>query len=135
MICAMQHISLLLLGLFFVSTPAHAAPCETGDPFPYKTPHKIGSQPVDPSIDCPADIQAWMNRVNSCAHFAGEPPYDKARAAEIEAALKENKCAMLGCEFDTLFGQYEGDIVYTGIMIGYLELIYGDAESLPKCEK
>ena len=135
----MHKIPLLLLLsllLFIASfTPAQAAPCETGDPFPYVPPAKIGSQTVDPKIDCPADIQVWMNRVNICAHFAGEPPYDKARAAEIDAALKDNKCQQLGCEFETLFTQYEGDIVYTGVMTGYLESIYGDANSLPVCEK
>lgn len=138
-VLSMHKISLLLLLALFVLTAsisaAQAAPCETGDPFPYMTPAKIGSHTVDPKVDCPKDIQTWMNRVNICAHFSGEPPYNKERAAEIDAALKDNKCDQLGCEFETLFTQYEGDIVYTGVMTGYLESIYGDADSLPKCDQ
>ncbi|AVJ35272.1 hypothetical protein CLM74_10085 [Stenotrophomonas sp. MYb57] len=35
----------------------------------------------------PADVQAFIERENSCQHFAGEEPYDDARRRELEAAI------------------------------------------------
>jgi hypothetical protein len=37
--------------------------------------------------DMPADVQAFIERENSCQHFAGEEPYDDARRRELEAAI------------------------------------------------
>lgn len=130
-----QIIPLALVSLVLLPAAASAAPCRVGDPFPYTMPESFGSQPVDPKIDCPANIQSWMNRVNICAHFAGEPPYDRERAEFIDGAMKENKCHQLGCEHEALYAEYEGDIVYAGVINGYLESIYGDTTSLPECEK
>lgn len=35
----------------------------------------------------PADVQTFIERENSCQHFAGEEPYDDARRRELEAAI------------------------------------------------
>jgi beta-lactamase class D len=134
----MRHIPLLFAALVLLTllcpTVASAAPCQTGDPFPYKTPARIGSEKVDPSIDCPGDIQSWMNRVNACAHFSGEPPYDKEREDFINAKLSENKCDVLKCDTQALLDANEGDIIYFGIIAEYLESVYGDVKDMPECK-
>ncbi len=40
----------------------------------------------------PPQIAAFIERRAGCNHFLGEEPYDRARRAEIEAALKELSC-------------------------------------------
>ncbi len=136
----MRHIPLLFLFLLFLSflalgtQTAHAAPCATGEPFPYTVPARIGSEKVDPAIDCPADIQGWMNRLNTCAHFSGEPPYDEERQKYIDDQLEKNKCATIRCDYEKLKADYEGDIIYFGIIVGYMESIYGEETMMPECK-
>lgn len=131
----MRHIPLLLFILLpLISFKAHAAPCETGDPFPYTPPARIGSEKVDPTIDCPSDIQSWMNRVNACAHFSGEPPYDEERRKFIDDQLAKNKCDAIKCDYEKLKSEYEGDIVYFGIVIDYMEAVYGEETMMPACK-
>ena len=40
----------------------------------------------------PRDAAAVVTRRVMCDHWTGEEPYDKARAREIERAIKQNKC-------------------------------------------
>lgn len=122
----------LIPGLFALVLVAGCAPaaqekCVTGDPFPYTSPYNVGG--------CPADIQRWIDRVNICGHFAGEEPYDEERRASLNKAAAENRCDAVGCDYEALFSRYEGDIVYTGILTGYAEQVYGATENIPHCTK
>ncbi len=114
----------LLAFLLFVCTAAQAK-CMTEEPFSYTAPHDMEA--------CPEDIQNWMNRVNLCAYFAGEEAYDEERDAFIDATMAEYRCSAIGCDFQALFSQYEGDIVYTGILTEYGAHVYGDGENIPQC--
>ncbi len=40
----------------------------------------------------PADVAAFLDRRSQCAHWADEDPYDKNRAAEINAAMTRLDC-------------------------------------------
>ena len=43
----------------------------------------------------PKDAAAVVTRRVICDHWAGEEPYDKARAREIARAMRQNKCDSL----------------------------------------
>jgi hypothetical protein len=43
----------------------------------------------------PKDVIALIERITSCAHWAGEGGYDAARQAEIEKALRDLACNKL----------------------------------------
>lgn len=43
----------------------------------------------------PRAAQALLLRMESCHHWAGEEPYDQARATEIERAMKKDACDRL----------------------------------------
>jgi hypothetical protein len=99
--------------------------CQTGDAFPYTAPYDMEF--------CPNDIQAWMDRTNGCAHFAGEEPYDAERGKFLNEQMDKLRCNDIGCDFQALFLKYEGDIVYTGILTGYAEATFGNVDNLPFC--
>jgi hypothetical protein len=40
----------------------------------------------------PKDVAAFIHRSFNCHHWAGEEPYDKARAQEIARAIKRYHC-------------------------------------------
>lgn len=117
-----------LIAIFSVPACAEDKKCQTGDPFPYVSPYSTNT--------CPPEIQDWMNRVNACAHFAGEEATDVERKAFLDAEMQKNKCDAIGCDFETIFAKHEGDIVYTGILTQYAALVYGESmDSLPACDK
>ncbi len=60
------------------------------------------------SVDgkCSEEISKYLESVESCNHWAGEEPYDDARGAEIEAALKELNCEKLGCDFQNILKEH-----------------------------
>lgn len=116
----MKYILGVCLGLFlFMPNSAFAENCKTGDPFAYESPYNIES--------CPEDIQNWMDRANTCAYFEGEEPYDADRKAEIDGILNENQCDYIGCDARDLWGEYEGDVIYTRVISDYEVLLYGEA--------
>ncbi|WP_260599974.1 hypothetical protein [Sphingomonas endolithica] len=41
----------------------------------------------------PAEVKTLIERRAQCEHWAGEEPYDAARAAAIDAALRRLRCA------------------------------------------
>lgn len=124
----MKYILGVCLGLFlFMPNAAFAENCKTGDPFPYESPYNIES--------CPKDIQNWMDRANTCAYFEGEEPYDAERKAEIDGILNENQCGYIGCDARKLWSQYEGDVIYTRVIIDYESLIYDDVGVLCDVEQ
>lgn len=57
-------------------------------------------------VDCPADVQALIDRALGCQHWTGEEPYDEARGHEIETALTELKCDVLSLDYDELLKKY-----------------------------
>lgn len=117
----MSRFSFLLAAglVFFVPESAWAAgKCVVGDPYPYEAPYDMA--------ECPADIQMWMDRANGCAHYSGEETTDDDRAAEIGEAMNELQCEFIGCDYTGLLSKYEGDVVYTGVLTGYEQVLYGD---------
>ncbi len=40
-------------------------------------------------------VPEFVERADMCAHFSGEEPYDDARRAEIDAALRDMRCSTL----------------------------------------
>lgn len=43
----------------------------------------------------PADVAAFVDRSDTCMHWAGEEAYDKARGRQIQAAFAKNRCDTL----------------------------------------
>lgn len=117
---------MMVAGLCLVfSGPALAQTCMTEDPFPFKTEYAIEQ--------CPEDIQRLLNRMNACAHLAGEEVTDEDRKAFLEQAMKDNRCADIGCDFEAVFSAHEGDIAYTGVLFEYARVVYGSDEAVPAC--
>lgn len=114
--------------MLFVFMPAQllAETCKTGDPFPYEAPYVIDK--------CPEDIKGWLDDANACAHFMGEEAYDEERAAELDTIMIEHQCEYIECAYHDLFAKYEGDMIYTGILTGYAQIIYGDDGVVPDCQ-
>ena len=118
----MKMMKSKIFGLFILlmacmPLSAFAGTCSTGDPFPYEAPYDIDH--------CPEDIQNWLDRANTCAHFVGEEAYDEERKRELDNVLNENQCDYIECDFFDLFAHYEGDIIYTKILTDYEGLLTG----------
>ena len=43
----------------------------------------------------PRDVEAFIVRRAMCNHFLGEEPYNKERAADLDRAIRELRCARL----------------------------------------
>jgi hypothetical protein len=56
-----------------------------------------------------ADFAAFLERAETCVHFAGEEPYDDARRAEIRAALTASRCAALEADARALREKHRGE--------------------------
>ena len=57
----------------------------------------------------PRDAAAVVNRRLQCDHWAGEEPYDRARAREIARATRRNKCGSLERDEAATLKRYAGD--------------------------
>jgi hypothetical protein len=57
----------------------------------------------------PKDVAAVLTRRVACNHWMGEEPYDKARAREIERAIRQNKCDSLAGDEAALRKRYADD--------------------------
>jgi hypothetical protein len=57
----------------------------------------------------PKDAAAVVNRRLECIHWAGEEPYDKARAREIARATIRAKCDSLDRDEAALLKRYTND--------------------------
>ena len=55
----------------------------------------------------PREVAAFIERRAGCNHFLGEEPYDEARSAEIEEALRELGCERLKDDEDALRSTYQ----------------------------
>ncbi|MGC1301832.1 MAG: hypothetical protein WA840_05605 [Caulobacteraceae bacterium] len=54
----------------------------------------------------PRELGAFMERRAECEHWAGEEPYDKGRAAEIDHAVKVLHCARVEADERALRRRY-----------------------------
>jgi hypothetical protein len=54
----------------------------------------------------PRDVVKFIQRYAGCNHFAGEEPYDKARAAEIANATQKLHCGDLAAQEKKLLKKY-----------------------------
>lgn len=54
----------------------------------------------------PKDVSDWLKRHEECQHWAGEEPYDKARAEEIAKAVQKIRCDRLEEEAEVLIKKY-----------------------------
>lgn len=125
----MMKIVLIMTSILFVASckPKDLpGKCQSDEAF-YTVPYDMES--------CPADIQAWMDRAYGCGHFAGEEAYDEERRLYIATQMKDLSCNTVGCDYKKLFAKYEGDIVYTGVLSGFAEKVFGSLDALPICLK
>ncbi|SDV48672.1 hypothetical protein [Chitinasiproducens palmae] len=54
----------------------------------------------------PRDVQSLVSRRDQCEHWAGEEPYDRARARQITAAMQQLRCERVDNEIQRLRGRY-----------------------------
>jgi hypothetical protein len=57
----------------------------------------------------PKDAAAVVTQLAMCQHFAGEEPYDRARAREIVRAEKQYKCETLDADEAAVRKRYPND--------------------------
>jgi hypothetical protein len=57
----------------------------------------------------PKDAATVVKRRLACDHWAGEEPYDKARAREIAGAIRQNKCGSLERDEAATLKRYAND--------------------------
>jgi hypothetical protein len=54
----------------------------------------------------PAEVRDLVSRREQCRHWAGEEPYDKARARQIEEAIKRLRCEDVEMEVEAIRQKY-----------------------------
>jgi hypothetical protein len=57
-------------------------------------------------MSLPRDVRVHLDRRMGCNHWLGEEPYDKERARQINAAVRELRCASLDREEPLLRKRY-----------------------------
>lgn len=57
----------------------------------------------------PQDVKDLIAKMEECNHWAGEEPYDKARADEIAKKMTELKCDTLDSEKAAAKEKYKGN--------------------------
>ncbi|WP_442679976.1 hypothetical protein ACSBM8_01860 [Sphingomonas sp. ASY06-1R] len=55
----------------------------------------------------PADVKAFLERREQCAHWAGEEPYDAARGREIATAIRRLRCDRIDADAARLRQRYQ----------------------------
>jgi hypothetical protein len=65
----------------------------------------------------PADVRAFLERENTCQHFAGEEAYDEARRLELETA-SERYCDGRERIFADLYERHHDDCALREALIG-----------------
>jgi hypothetical protein len=61
---------------------------------------------VRPFAALPLDVRVHIDRERNCNHWAGEEGYDRARAQEIDRAVRALKCETLDAEDARLRHRY-----------------------------
>jgi hypothetical protein len=64
------------------------------------------ADPVATLAGLPRDVRTLIERRWSCNHWAGEEPYDRDRAREIAAALKDDRCERIDVDERTIRRRY-----------------------------
>jgi len=59
----------------------------------------------------PAEVRDLVSRREQCHHWAGEEPYDKARARQIETAIKRLRCEDVETEVEAMRQKYSTNAV------------------------
>lgn len=67
----------------------------------------LGAWVPDYGRSAPKDARDFINRMTQCWHWAGEEAYNKARAHEINRALKTLRCDALDREEASLRKKYQ----------------------------
>lgn len=57
----------------------------------------------------PDEVKKLVDRRQDCHHWAGEEPYDKARAKQIDRAMRSLKCDDVDRDVDRMRKEYPGD--------------------------
>jgi uncharacterized protein (DUF1697 family) len=57
----------------------------------------------------PAEVRSLVSRREQCHHWAGEEPYDKSRAKQIDQAMVRLKCDGIEKEVDAMRAKYAND--------------------------
>jgi hypothetical protein len=60
------------------------------------------------AMTVPASIDSYIDRRQSCVHWAGEEPYDARRARQIESALRRDRCDRIDSDERRLRRRYSG---------------------------
>lgn len=75
-----------------------------------------------PSIkNCPADVNAIIDRMYACWHWTGEEPYNAKRKAEIKLAVSNLKCDEYPADYKAVQAKYAKDMDVTRVMNGVIE--------------
>lgn len=130
-----KRFTTMLVGALLCSSVSFAEnlpfKCSVGFVHPYTAPYDIDH--------CPADIQEWLERADTCSRLHGLTHPDDIAEAKEEImnegwGIEELQCSKIACDFSALFSKYEGDIVYTGILIDFEKLMHGENGVL-KCDE
>ena len=57
----------------------------------------------------PKQVKLFNMRKMECNHWAGEEPYDDERANQVDAAVKESRCANLDKDEKKLLKKYKSE--------------------------
>lgn len=84
-------LALILLAAACKDRAPSPAPAETEAPSaPAPAPSATASPAAVPPPDPAAEVSRLAKRIEACEHFAGEEPYDAARAAELRQQVEAN---------------------------------------------
>lgn len=80
--------------------------------------------PVDagPASTLPADVEALREHAESCEHWLGEEPYDKARGRDIAEGVRTS-CGALKQALPALTTKYAGDEAVMATLAPWAELV------------
>ena len=79
-------------------------------------PYNTAKQKIAALRSLPPAVREFVERRAGCNHWAGEPPYDQERAAEIRSALSEGRCADLLKDEAALKRQYMTDRMVLNVL-------------------
>jgi hypothetical protein len=57
----------------------------------------------------PKEVKALIDRIYTCNHFAGEEGYDRERRAELNAAMRQNRCAQVETDEAKMVARYKNN--------------------------
>lgn len=84
------------------SSAAAVAPAASPSPVPAPPP------PAPAQAKAPDEVEQLVQRIERCEHFAGEEPYDQARARELRAQVAAN-CRGNRAALEQLRQRHAGD--------------------------